>query len=505
LYCTSYIWRAGLAVITNREGVTIIRAAGLIAPETTPRVYTVHSSSKLGERPKSMFLRRLSFWTRGAAFAAVLTLTAAFASAQQEKLPDAPIPQNNAPAPQENFPAPSTPGEPGSSSSSGNPEEPANTRGPQPAPGQSNPLPPPPGSQEIKTVPAGSVPSSPESGRDQLFSLEKTVSFVNVPVTVKDDEGKLVDGLLQKDFTVLEDGVQQRISFFTSDPFPLSAAVIIDQGISDITLKKVNQTFSALGGSFGPFDEVAVFTYGNTVNQRSDFGNTTRMSIALNRIKDDRGENPGAPLVGGPFGAGPSTNSKPPIGTDLVLTPAKESHVLNDAILMAAQNLARRPRENRKIIFVISDGQEFGSRANYSQVLKVLLTDGIAVYAIGVGSAAMPVYDKVAKARIPGFGYSNILPRYANATGGDVLNEMSKEAIESAYQRITMEARNQYTLGYNTTQKPSSTFREIEVRVKRPGLQVYAKHGYYPLPPQRAEAQPAATAEPNAPPPQTPQ
>ena len=185
--------------------------------------------------------------------------------------------------------------------------------------------------------------------------------------------------------------------------------MIIDQGMSDITLKKVNQTFSALDGSFGPFDEVAVFTYGNTVNKRSDFGNTTRLSIALNRIKDDRGQNPGAPLVGGPFGAGPSTNSKPPVGTNPVLTPAKESHVLNDAILMAAQDLAHRPRENRKIIFVISDGQEFGSRASYAQVLKVLLTDEIAVYAIGVGAAAMPLYNKVEKARIPGFGYSNIL------------------------------------------------------------------------------------------------
>src|SRR5271157_2983477 len=455
-----------------------------------------------------MFLRRLSFWTRGAAFAAVLTLTAAFASAQQEKLPDAPIPQNNAPAPQENFPAPSTPGEPGSSSSSGNPEEPANTRGPQPAPGQSNPLPPPPGSQEIKTVPAGSVPSSPESGRDQLFSLEKTVSFVTVPVTVKDDEGKLVDGLLQKDFTILEDGVQQRLALFTSDPFPLSAAVVIDQGISDLTLKKVNQTFSALNGSFGPFDEVAVFTYGNSVNQRSDFGNTTRLSIALNRIKDDRGQNPGVPTVGGPFGSGPSTNSKPPVGTNPVLTPTKESHVLNDAILMAAQALSHRPRENRKIIFVISDGQEFGSRASYAQVLKVLLTDEIAIYAIGVGDVAMPLYSKIEKARIPGFGYANILPRYANATGGDVLNEFSKESIESAYQRITMEARNQYTLGYNTPQKPSSTFRDVEVRVKRPGLEVFTKHGYYPLPPQRAEAaqpteqQPGTSQEATKPQPQ---
>jgi VWFA-related protein len=448
-----------------------------------------------------MFIRRSSFWTRGAVLAVALTLTAGYAAAQQP-LPDAPAPQNNAPAPDLNIPSQSAQGEPGSSSSSGNPEQPANTRQ---APQQTNPQSPPPGSQEIKTVPAGSIPDTPESGRDQLFSLEKTVSFVTVPVTVKDDEGKLVDGLLQKDFTVLEDGVQQRIALFTSDPFPLSAAVVIDQGMSDITLKKVNQTFSALDGSFGPFDEVAVFTYGNTVNQRSDFGNTARLSIALNRIKDDRGQNPGAPLVGGPFGAGPSTNSKPPVGTNPVLTPAKESHVLNDAILMAAQDLAHRPRENRKIIFVISDGQEYGSRASYAQVLKVLLTDEITVYAIGVGGAAMPLYNKIEKARIPGFGYSNILPRYTNATGGDVLDEVSKESIESAYQRITMEARNQYTLGYNTQQKPSSTFRDIEVRVKRPGLQVYAKHGYYPLPPQRAETQPTVTEQQQEPPKSQPQ
>ncbi len=87
-------------------------------------------------------------------------------------------------------------------------------------------------------MPPGSVPSGPESGRDQLFSLVKNVSFVTVPVTVKDDEGKLVDGLLQKDFTILEDGVQQRLTLFTSDPFPLSAALVIDQGMSDLTLEK---------------------------------------------------------------------------------------------------------------------------------------------------------------------------------------------------------------------------------------------------------------------------
>jgi VWFA-related protein len=445
-----------------------------------------------------MFNRRLSSWIRGAVLPAVLTFATAYAMPQGQKLPDAPAPQNNAPVPNVNVPPPGAPDDQGPSSSNENPEPPANTRdaGQPPAPGQTNPQPPPPGSQEIKTVPPGSVSSSGESGRDELMTLQKTVSFVTVPVTVKDDGGKLVDGLLAKDFSIYEDGTLEKLTLFTSDPFPLSAALVIAQGLPDPVLRKINQTFGALGGAFGPFDEVAVFTYGNTVNKRQDFGNATRMQLALQRIRDDSGANAGASVVGGPFGAGPQTNSKPMPGAIQVQTPAREYHVLNDAILMAAQELAHRPAANRKIIFVISDGQENGSRASYTQVLKVLLTDGIAVYAIGVDTAAMPIYDKVAKARIPGFGYSNILPRYANATGGDVLDEFSKESIESAYQRITMEARNQYTLGYNTAQKPSSNYRDIEVRVKRPGLEVFAKHGYYPLPPQRDPGTPSPAEQP---------
>ena len=49
------------------------------------------------------------------------------------------------------------------------------------------------------------MPSS-ENGRDELMTLTKTVNFVTVPVTVKDNEGKLVEGLLAKDFSIYEDG-----------------------------------------------------------------------------------------------------------------------------------------------------------------------------------------------------------------------------------------------------------------------------------------------------------
>ena len=204
-----------------------------------------------------------------------------------------------------------------------------------------------------------------------------------------------------------------------------------------------------------------------------------------------QGQNPGAPVVGWSVRlrtehqrqAGRSRISS----ADQCKAGIRESHVLNDAILTAADRaFAHQPRGNRKIIFVISNGYEYGSRASYAQVLKVLLTNGIAIYAVGVEGTAIPGLGKLDKLHIPGQGYTDILPKYANATGGDVHRLRTRaKPLRTAYQTITSQARNQYTLGYTTPQRASSTYRDIEVRVKRPGLLVTAKHGYYPLPPQR--------------------
>jgi len=459
-----------------------------------------------------MLKRHLSYSVPSALLLAVVAMLSTLAVGQQP-LPDAPRPQNNAPAPSTQpdvtAPVPGMGDDSGAASPKTNPQDAENTRPPddQSQTGtRTNPQAPPPGSQGIKTVPAGKNGNAPGNDFDELFTLSKDVNFISVPVTVKDPEGKMVDGLLAQDFSVYEDNVRQNITFFTSDPFPLSAAVVIDLGISDTTLKKIAATYSALDGSFGPFDKVAVFTYGNSVQKQSDFGNPQRLQLALQRIRDLQGRNPGSPVVGGPLGSPPSNNGKPVDPGVLPLpsqTPARESRVLNDAILTAAGELAHQPRENRKIIFVISSGYEYGSRASFAQVLKVLLTNGIALYAVGVEPAAIPGMSKLDKLHIPGQGYTDILPKYANATGGDVIDSFSRESIESAYQTITAQARNQYTLGYTTPQRASSSYRDIEVRVKRPGLLVTARHGYYPLPPQRETPQAApadASQKPGTPP-----
>jgi VWFA-related protein len=339
----------------------------------------------------------------------------------------------------------------------------------------------------VKTVPPGSSAKTGPSAQEQLYTLVVTPTFVQIPVRVKDHDGRLVDGLLSTDFTVKENGTPQKLKFFTADPFALSVAIVLDLGMSDAEVQKVEQTYPALVGSFAPYDEVAIYTYSSTVSQVSDFGGVTRkLGAILNQIKTETGRNNGAAVLNGPLANGPMINGVPVgQGTENVNTPPRESHVLNDAILQAALDLRKRERTRRKIIFVISDGREFGSRAAYRDVLRVLLSNEIQVEAVSVGSSALPVYDKIEHLHVPLQGYGDILPRYASATGGSEYRELTRSSIESMYAQVMSEARNQYTLGYSPVRPKVPTpkpYRSIEVIVDRPGLKVYARDGYYPAP-----------------------
>ena len=318
-----------------------------------------------------------------------------------------------------------------------------------------------------------------------------------MPVRVTDDSGRLVNGLLTKDFSIYENGQKRTMNFFSSDPLAISAAVIFDLGMPDVAVQKVNQTLSALQGAFSQFDEVAIYTYSTTTGRMADFGAVgKRLDALLNQLKTKHGENNGVPVLGGPLGSQGRMINDIPVdrSTPSAISPSKQARVLNDAVLAAAMDLGKRDKSRRKIIFIISDGREYRSDASYSDVLKVLLSNGILVYGIGVEGAAIPGYKEVSKLHIPKMGYSDILPRYASATGGEILTEYSKSSIEGAYQQAIGDARNQYTLGYTTAATPSSAYREIEVRVGRPGCKssdlrpcvlVFAKAGYYPLPVSR--------------------
>lgn len=337
------------------------------------------------------------------------------------------------------------------------------------------------------SIPQKNGPKNQLNPKEDLYTISVSTSFVQIPVMVKDTDGRRVDGLLPKDFQVLENGKKQTLTYFTSDPFELSVAVLIDTGMADVALQKVNQSYSSLVGAFSPYDEVAIYTYSSTVSQVTDFtGHPERLTAVLNEMKLVRGHSNGPPVLGGPFSGGPTVNGAPVGGPTIapVNTPPREAHVLNDAILRAAIDLGKRERTRRKVIFVISDGREMGSQASYRDVLKVLQSRNIQVKAVVVDSGALPVFKQVEKIHLKGQGYDNLLPKYSSATGGgQVFDELSRNAMENAYASITSEARNQYTLGYvPKAAVATSAYRSVEVLVDKKGLKVSAKDGYFSIP-----------------------
>jgi VWFA-related protein len=317
------------------------------------------------------------------------------------------------------------------------------------------------------------------------------VNFVQVPFTVKDSRGHLMPGLTWRDVRIYENGVRQQMRLFTVDPFPLSVAVVIDQSLPFDTMTKVNNSLSSLQGAFSKYDEVAIFTYNNGVRKQTEFtaAQSARLGAVLEFSKAKG--NDFAPLDGGPLsqnitknGYNLDPNTSPNHGRTVsgsFETPERESHTLLDAILAAAQETTHAGKERRRIVYVISDGKEWGSAAKEKQVIKYLQANNVEVYATLVGDSAVPGLGFLDRIHLPLMMRDDILPRIVSATGGETDPEFRQGGIEKSFARITEEVRTQYTIGYYTKLSPlNESFRRVEVRVLRPGLTIIAKDGYYP-------------------------
>lgn len=312
----------------------------------------------------------------------------------------------------------------------------------------------------------------------QDYKIRAKVDLVVVPVTVKGSGDRLITGLTKNDFVILEDGRRQTITNFTIDPVPLSAAVILDTGLPAASLSKVQQTFTALAGAFSEFDEVAVYRYDNYVTKILDFSKDSVMvEAAIKTLSNAAPDSNVAANSRGPFSnPGPVINGAPVIqpGQAGVITtsPPANIKVLNDAIFTAAVDLSKRERSRRKIILIVSDGENKGSDHEFDETAHTLLETGIQVYAIGLD-------------RPPLFRKFSALDNYAKGTGGDTFYVNSVQKIENAYFNATEEARNQYILGYlsnNEIVGAGPVFRDIEVKLARGGFETRHRKGYYQYP-----------------------
>ncbi|MGB7283962.1 MAG: VWA domain-containing protein [Candidatus Acidiferrum sp.] len=329
-----------------------------------------------------------------------------------------------------------------------------------------------------EAVPAPQNAPAPDVARlsDARAKITVNANLVVLPVTVKDGSGRLVADLGKDEFRIYDDNVEQRIDVFTTEAFPLSMVILIDNDLKAKDAKEVENSLDAIIGGMSNLDEAFVCRFDNFFHPGKGFtSNQDTLLLELKRTKLDSHSSvipPGGPF-NGPSINGHSVDGSPSVPESTRTIFAAPTKALDDAVFDSAELLKSRPRNRRKIIVIISDGVNGGKKYNtntFDNTVKEVLAHSISVFAVGVGNA---FYDRRFER----------LSEYAHATGGDIYYAASEESMEDLYSRITEEARNEYTLAYIPRgikgADNAKDYHDVEVRVRREGLTILTRNRYY--------------------------
>lgn len=334
------------------------------------------------------------------------------------------------------------------------------------------------GAQSQTAPPAekSQTPAAPAQQPQQAPGIKVQVNQVIVPVTVKDGAGRLVPDLRRDEFRIFEDNVEQKIASFSAEVVPLSLVILVDNDLEDKYARQVASSLDSMVAALSTDDEAFVCRYDQFFHEGKGF--TKDQDKLLTELKRTRlGEEPSTPPTGTPIDVSPTINNHSAIGDSpkvpetTMIIKGQPTKALDDAVYAAAQLLKDRDpeRRRRKIILLVSDGlNNLKLNTNkYDTVIKELLRYDISVYGVGVGASYFNrKFEHLAK--------------YTKDSGGDIYYGLKRESLEEFYSRVTEEARNQYTLAY----APAGTdrnadYHSIEVRVRRPGLSILTREGYY--------------------------
>jgi len=313
-----------------------------------------------------------------------------------------------------------------------------------------------PSSTAPSAAPSQAPASSPQTPKkdehdqklnDQgVFVFRKDVDEVLLHASVIDDKQHIVTTLERGAFTVFEDGKPQTIISFHHEDIPVSIGIIIDNsGSMREKRNKVNQAALNLVRASNPKDEVFLVNFNDEYYLDQDFTNDLlKLKEALEKI-DARG------------------------GT-----------ALYDAVVASAEHLKLHARLEKKVLLIVTDGEDNASNETLEQAVKQLQQEnGPSVYAIGIlGDEEHPKRARRA------------LEIIAQRTGGIAFFPKTLDEVDEISRTVARDIRNQYTIGYHPTNpRGNGGFRQIRVEAKTKGhgkMTVRTKSGYY------AGAQPAA-------------
>jgi Ca-activated chloride channel homolog len=312
--------------------------------------------------------------------------------------------------------------------------------GQQPGVGQPSDAPNQPGStvrvpQGQQQPGQGQAPTREDNGT-YVFTIQS--EEVVLHATVVDDKHRLVNGLTRNDFAIFEDGVPQTIRSLRREDIPVALGIIIDNsGSMRDKRPAVNQAAINLVRASNPEDEVFVVNFNDEYYLDQDFtAQIPQLKEALDRI-ESRG------------------------GT-----------ALYDAVVASADHLKKNARKEKKVLLVVTDGEDNASRESLEQAIRRLQAEnGPTVYTIGILGE-----EKARRAR-------RALSAMSEQSGGVSFFPKDLSEVDAISQEVAHDIRNQYTITYKPT-KPQSQggYRTVKVEAHAPGykhLMVRTRSGYY--------------------------
>jgi len=295
-----------------------------------------------------------------------------------------------------------------------------------------------------------------------LPSIKVDVDVVSVLVSVRDKKGALIANLEKPDFTVLEDGKPQDIKYFTKETdLPLTIGMLVDvsgsqRNLIDIERNAASQFFSQV---LRKKDEAFLISFGEESELLQDYTGSPRLlKEGLNHLEVSSG-------VGG-IHPGPVPTIGQPRGT-----------VLYDAIYLAATDKLRS-EVGRKVIVVITDGVDQGSRLTRSDAIMAAQKADAVIYSIDYSDPR--AYGPFGG----GGGGEGELRKMSDETGGHVYKVDRKHTLEDVFKELQDEMRSQYSIGYTPTNDvKDGSYRHLEVRLANKDLKAQARKGYYAIKP----------------------
>ena len=284
--------------------------------------------------------------------------------------------------------------------------------------------------------------------------------LVNVPVVVTGPRGAPVSGLEKEDFALFEDGLPREISVFAAAEEPVSIALLLDTSKSTVTvLNKIKKSARSFVGRMRPRDRALVMTFDSEVQ-------------LLTPLSDDRKE------------------------LDQVLKEIKPGEYagtrLRDAVLEVTANRFRTI-SGRKAIVLLSDGQDYGSRASIPELLASVVESGTLVYSVYYRVDVRALVRELLGVRLPrgGVGQGPGSPwEKRESEAASFLNELSELSagrfmlsgisdLNKIFSEILEELRNQYLLGfYPEKSRLDGTTHELRVEVRREGAVARSRRNY---------------------------